>query len=327
MRQNDQLSEQILHRNEEEEVNRALEIIAREARDHELAQQIHEEEEIEKLIEISRLEQLNQAEIDCEDELSEELKKIEKEAKDRRSELEQLRAAARAVEEANRLMKAEETEIARLKRTLAPEKDNRRCSAQSSTKNKSSREEDEIDDEQEGSFIVEEATSEEEEERPVRRRSKAKKDRSRSPKRRPMDSTDEDEENYPHRQSPKTRTARRKPSSSLRVEESDDESADDEDHTPPPSRKGGKADRRPQSLPSRRRPLSEVDDLMGQIKDFIPFGFYGSQSDSHLGSPMYGSLVSFPRGPLPGTIVNSGVGNIISSTIANVGNDNSVNWD
>jgi len=47
------------------------------------------------------------------------------------------------------------------------------------------------------------------------------------------------------------------------------------------------------------------------------------------GIPMYGGSISPPPiGPygygMPGTIVNSGVGNIVNSSISNVGNDNSV---
>ena len=337
MRKNDQISEQILHRNEEEELNHALEIIARDARDQELAEKMQAEElEISK--EILKLEHLNQVEIDRHVEEgrshSENLKKIEKEKKGRKSELERLRAAASAMEEANRLKKAEEEEIAQLKRTLAAEEANRRSSAiqaQSSKKHESSKEEDEIDEAQEDrevDFIVEEATSEEEEDRPVRKSSKVKRNCSGSPKRRPrvVENSTDDEEDLQHLKSSKKRTARRKPSSTS-LGETEDEYTDDEDRMPRPSRKSRKANHRPQSLP--RSPPLDVNDLMDRIKDFTPLGcnLYGSQSDTHISSPMYGPLVSAPSWPygyLPGTIVNSGIGNITNATIANVGNDNSV---
>ena len=97
LKKNDQLSEPILHRNEEDEVKHTL------ARNQE----------------ISKLKQLKQVEINCQtkDERSHsnELKRIEKETNERKSELECLRAAARELKEANRLKEAEEEEIARLK--------------------------------------------------------------------------------------------------------------------------------------------------------------------------------------------------------------------
>ena len=355
MRKNDRISEQILHRNEEE-VNQALAIIARDARDREIAERF-QEEEMEKLREISRLERLQQVEIDrqAEEERShaEELKKIEQETKDRKSELERLRAAASAVEEANRVKKAEEEEIAQLKRILAAER---------VRKKKNSREEDEEEEEEwEGEFKVEEATSEEEVEveRPARRSSKIKTNRSGSSKRRPVvqeDSTDDDEdlqhlkssktahrkrssaslheEDLQSMRSAKIRMARRNLSStSLRAQETPDDNTDEDDYIPSPPRKNSKAKRKPQT------PLGnftrDVDDLMAQLQGFTPMGLtnpHRSRSASPVGihSNLYGPAFSPPIIPyghgvgMPGTIFNSGVGNITNTTIANVGNDNSV---
>ena len=217
LKKNDQLSEQILHRNEEEEEEKhALEILAREAvtareaRDREVAEKFQEEE-----WEITKLEQLKQDEINrqIEDERrrennkaqdreiaemfqneederwhSDELKRIEKETKDRKKELERLRVAARELEETKRLMKAEE-EIAQLKRALAAKEDNRQSNKiqERLSEKKSFRhepvEDEEEDDVFEGNFIVEEASEEEEEERPVRRSStKVKRSVSGSPR-------------------------------------------------------------------------------------------------------------------------------------------------
>lgn len=89
MRKNDQLSEQIQHRNDEE-LNHALAIFARYAKDREIAERL-QEGEIEMVGEISKVELLTQVEIDSEVEddrwHSEELKKIEKETEDRKPEV------------------------------------------------------------------------------------------------------------------------------------------------------------------------------------------------------------------------------------------------
>ena len=220
LKKNCQILEQILHRNEkEEEVNHALEIKAREARDQEIAENFQDGEWE------SELEQLKQVEINrqTEDERwqSDELKKIEKETKDRKSELERLRVAARELDEANRLMKAEEEEIARLKRILGANEDNRRNDKIQAR----SRQEDEVYEEGEeewGENFTVEASSEEEDEPPVRRSSKAKRNASGSPKKRlvaVVDSTDDEEDLQSLRRS-RLRTARRKISSaSLREED------------------------------------------------------------------------------------------------------------
>ena len=98
LKKDERILEQILHLNDDDELEekpeRALEIIAREARNREMSEK------------------------------ADELKKIEKEIEDRKLELERLRLVARMLEKANRLMKAEE-EIAQLKRALADKEDNR----------------------------------------------------------------------------------------------------------------------------------------------------------------------------------------------------------
>ena len=103
---NDEISEQMLHRNEEDEVEHTLEIKAREARDREIAEKLQEEE-----WKVSESEQLKRVEINRQ--IEDALKKVKKESKERKSELERLRAAIRLTE-------AEE-EIARLKQALADE--------------------------------------------------------------------------------------------------------------------------------------------------------------------------------------------------------------
>ena len=361
LKKNDQLSEQIQHRNEEEEVKHALEIRAREARDREIAEKCQEEE-----WEITKLERLKQVEIDrlTEGERwhSEELKKIEKEARDRKLELERLREAASEMEEANRLKEAEEEEIAQLKRRLAAEEDNRRNNksrSRSSETMSSSRLEDEEEDEEWGGNIMVEEASDREEARFVRS-SKAKRSASGSP-RRPLvesgDSTDDDSDLQSMRSSRLGPTRRKSSSASLREEDlrsmrtgktkmahrnlsnpslharrTEDDYTDEEDDYAPSSRRSSKGKRKPRTS-SGSLPRNADDSGMGSP--------HWSGSNSRSGSPMYMSGMhpyfpayggSFPPpvGPygygvgMPGSIINSGIGNIINSTIANVGNDNSV---
>jgi len=403
VRKNDQISEQILYRNEAEGFKHA-----RETRETEEPEKIHEEES-KAVKEISAAERLKQVEADCvamderrhadalkkiekeaKDRLSElerlrtaasvletenrlkkaqdeeiaelrrktvkknsvlerlqqveadrvamdaswhvdELKKIEKEAKERRSELERLRTAASALELANRLRKAEEEEMAELRRKIAADNDSRQSATQvQSSKKKSSRRQDEVGEgEWRGGFTVEGATSEEEEveRRPVRRGFKVKKAPSKSPRRRPAvseDSAGDDEEDFPLR-NPKIRLAGRRPSStSLRVEAEDDSMYEDEDDLPPRPRKSARANREPQGS------SGSTPDLSGLLTQFrgTPMGLgssHGSGSNSYF--PTYGSHSSpamVPYGYAPGTVVNSGVGNITNTTFSNVGNNNSV---
>jgi Na+/H+ antiporter NhaD/arsenite permease-like protein len=241
--------------------------------------------------------------------------------------------------------------IAQLKRALAAKEDNRQSNEGE-------------DEEWEGILMVEEATSGEEEERPVRRSSKVKRDASGSPRKRfaVVDSTDDDEEDLQSfrssssklrmarrkllystsTRSAKVRMARRKLlSASLHVQD-DHADADEEDdyHSPSPPRKSPYVRRKPQTS-SDSLPRYE-DYLMARLQGFPPMGL---DSNSRPGSPIYMPGVrsypylptygpSFPTpspiGPygydvvMPGSIVNGGVGNIINSTISNVGNDNSV---
>lgn len=355
VKKNDQLSEQILHRNEEEDLKRALESIARDTRDREMAEKIQEQMERER--EIEELERLKQIELDRQagDEWhSDQLKKMERQKKDRRSELERLRAAASEIE---RSKKVEEEEIAQLRRKIAAEERTKPMQVQSSKKN--SRVQDEVDEEKEweGDFMVEEATSEEEEEeiivQPVRRSStNVRRNPSKSPKRPPIVdvSTDDDDDDVQSVRSSKVKTARRKLSSasfreedlpsrkssklkpvhrnlsrtSLRVE-TDEDTEEEEDYVSRP-----RVNRKPQSSPGRR-PV-DVDGLMAHL---TPLGLGGSPHWNGSGMhnpyfPTYGGSISPPMGPygygmgLPGTVINSGVGNITNTTISNVGNNNSV---
>jgi Na+/H+ antiporter NhaD/arsenite permease-like protein len=209
------------------------------------------------------------------------------------------------------------------------------------------------EDEEWKGIQVEKATSEE---RPVRRSSKVKRNASGSPKRRFVAVDDDDDDLQSLRssssrprprtarrkllhststRSPKDRMARRKPlSASLHVQEAEDDHTDtDGDYAPSPPRKSPNVRRRPQT--SSGCFSRYEDDLMPpfRLQRFTPMGRSGSSrympgvhSDPYF--PMYGT--SFPpRSPygydvgMPGSIFNASVGNIINSTISNVGNVNS----
>jgi hypothetical protein len=204
------------------------------------------------------------------------------------------------------------------------------------------------EDEEEG-----EETSEEEE-RPVRRSCKVKRD---APRRRPVavvDSTDDDEEDLlslrssssrlrtarrkllhsTSTKSVKVRTARRKLLNASNTDREDD-------YAPSPSRKSPKVRRRPQTSSGS---LSRYeDDLISRFQGFTPMGpdsprsglpiyMPGTGMFSNPYFPTYGPPFPppSPLGPygydvgMPGPIFNAGGGNIINSTISNVGNDNSV---
>ena len=323
MKKDDLTSEEILRRNEE--VKPVTEMKTRDARDREIAENFQQEE-----WEISMLEQLKQIEMNrqTEDEQwrSDELKRIEKETKDRKSELERLRVAARELQEANRLMEAEEEKIAQLKRALAAKEDNRQSNrirrARSSEENlRSSRQEDEEENKEwEGNFTLEEATSEEEDERPVRRSSKAKRSASGSAKRLPVaaeDSTDDEEDLQPFRSSSsRLRTARRKlsgaslpeedlhstsmrsanlkvriprrnvSSASLRIQETDDDYTDTDEDEEDDSPSPSR-----KSPKVRRKPQTLSISLPRQVDDlmtrFQGLTPVGLDSDSRSGSPIY----------------------------------------
>lgn len=147
-----------------------------------------------------------------------------------------------------------------------------------------------------------------------------------------------DDEEPPRRSKMKT-THRKLSPTPPHLEETEEQPTDEE--KPPLPKKTPKVARKPQIPPGS--PPREVDDLMAQFQGFgtgVPLG--GSPHGSRPSTPMYhlpyGSPFPLPMGPesygygygygygggVPGSVVNSGVGNIIHSTITNVGNDNSV---
>ena len=305
LKKNDQISEQILHRNEED----ALEIRAREARDREIADKFQEEE-----WEISKLERLKQVEIDCQTENerwhSDELKKIEKKARDRKLELERLREAASELEEANRLKKAEDEEIAELKRRIAAEEENRQSNRIGGwlSEKKSSRQEDEVDEEEdeesEGNIVIEEA-SEEEEERPVERSSKAKRNASGSPRRRLVESWDstDDEENLQSLRNPRpTRRMARRNLSSASLPEEDLQSM-----------RSATRMSRWNRLPSASLRVQEWSG--SNSRSGSPMYMLGTASGIHPNRyfPTYLGSFSPPTGfYMPGTVIN---GNVTNTTV------------
>ena len=243
------------------------------------------------------------------------------------------------MEEANRLRKAEEEEIAQLKRALsAAKEDNRQGNM---IRERSSGREEEFDKEEDeledwgGNTLVdsEAAVLEEEKERPdsVRRNSKVKKNTSGSLKGRPVaaenfaDASD-DEEDLQSLHSMSMRSAEALSGASLRVQETEDlytDTDEENDYGPPPARKSPKIKRRHQSSSSSSTRPSSVNDLMAQFQGFAPRSSspiymldvhltYGNSSSSE-------SSIGYGAG-IPGLIVNAGIGNINTSTISNVGN-------
>ena len=259
------------------------------------------------------LEQLKRVEIDryADNERghSEELKRIG----NRKSELEQLRTAARAMEAANRLNQEEEMAELRMKDVAG-----RRSTVLQSGKNKKR------------STQVEDG-----EEEPLKTSSKVKMNSyksSRRPHVAPEVFTEDEEEHFQPRRSSETRNARQKLSNT----QLEDQLTEEELYSAP--KKGPKVDRKPQSPPGS--PPREVDDLMAQFQGLgmhsrdSPHGS-GSTSPVSMHFSPYGSPPSLPPsmapygwygygGGGPSSIVNTGVGNITNTTISNVGNDNSV---
>jgi hypothetical protein len=304
------LSDQIRHRNAEEDIKRAL-------------------EELTAVKKNSALEQLKRVEIDyyAEDERghhSEEMK-IEKDNRDRKSELERLRAAVSAVEMANHLNPVEE-ETAELRRKTAAGRRSTTLPAQSWCKNKKiSTQRDEVEDE--GGWERKEAEGIE---RPVKPTSKIKMNPYKPPRRlhEPSKNSTDDEEQF-------QRTAHQK-FSSMHIEETEDQLTDEE--KPPPPKKSSKVNRKP------HLPPHEVDDLIVQFQGFgMPLRDNPHEGRSGLPMPIYSSPYGspFPSSMAPygyapygygygyggggaGSVVNTGVGNITNTTISNVGNDNSV---
>jgi hypothetical protein len=311
------LSEQMRYRNGED--LRGY-VYSRETRDLEETERIHERElkVVKKISTPEHLEIDHQAE--DEREHSEELKRREKD-KDRQSELERLRAAARAMELANRLKREEEEEMVELRRRIAAGRRSITPQAQPSKDKTNSTHEDEFEVEKEWRRKVEDELG-------------RKTNPRRSP-RRPhgaLETFTDDEEPL---RIPKMRTARRKLSSTPPHFEETEDQPTDEEKSPPP-KKSYKVARKPQIPPSS--PPREEDDLMAQFQGIFGTPLRGSPHGSRSSSPMYYPLPpSMPPngygygygygygGGMPGTVVNTGVGNITNTTISNVGNDNSVN--
>ena len=342
------LSEQIRNRNGED-IKRILEITAREARDLEETERI----QLEVVKKISTQEHLKQLEIDhlAEDE-REHLEEVKK-RKDRRSELERLRAAARAVE-------MEEEEVVELRRKIAAGRPSITPQAQPSKNKRSSTQDDKFEDEKDwrrkeedklgrktnprrsprGPHRTLESFTDDEEE-PLRRSKMRRKEedklgRKTNSRRSPrgphgtLETSTDDEE--PLRRL-KMRTRRELSGTPPHFEETEDQSTDEEESPPP--KKNPKIARKPQIPPGS--PPHEVDDLMAQFQGFgTPLGSspHGSRSSSPMrylpyGPPLPPSMAPVGHGygyggGVPGTIVNTGVGNITNSIISNVGNDNSV---
>ncbi|KAF8806020.1 hypothetical protein BYT27DRAFT_7294516 [Phlegmacium glaucopus] len=229
IRKNDQLSDQILHRNEEEDIKCSQEITTCEYMDQEEAERIHREK-LKTVKEFSVVERLDPAEADRAERrhtddrwYTDELRKIEKEAIYRHLELELLRTAASVVDLAHRLKKAQE-EISQLKQKIVADQDGRRSTLVQSSKRR-------VTGHKTGGGgwrgnVVVEGEEEEEAGRPVRRsssRSRAKRNPSKSPKRwlvLSSDSTD-DVEDFQTLRSSKIRTVGRKLSRTSTEDESE----------------------------------------------------------------------------------------------------------
>jgi hypothetical protein len=315
LKKDEQTSERILHRNEEEEEMHPQEIIA-----HDSSSEARDREE-KHAREVRDLEMAKKIQKEEDERWHSDKLKIEKETKE--LERDRLRVAARELEEVNRLMKAEE-EIVRLRRKLAA-----KDSQEQWSKKKNFRLEDEVDEEEEeeGDFIANEAFPIDEEERfvPVRRRYTvaARTDASGS------------------RMSAMASLRMPPQETDLRVDSTDEFGLLDyvSDHAPSPLG----------TLPHNVDAQIQNFTRMG----LGPYGSgsnSGSRSGSLLGSPISynsgvhsnpyfptnggssSSSISPPTGPYgygvgmpgPGSVVTSGSNNVVNSTISNVGNDNSV---
>lgn len=130
----------------------------------------------------------------------------------------------------------------------------------------------------------------------------------------------EAEENWERKDRETRRPAKRSPKATRkqhRVEDTTDDEEmgeetmdEDEDRAFPPQRTSRKANRR------RQTSTPEMDDLMARLQSLgTPIQFqYGNPYPIPMGS----------HGYMPGTVINSGIGNITNSNISNVGNNNSV---
>lgn len=243
-------------------------------------------------------------EIDEREHTERELKK----KKDRRLELERLRADVRALE------MAEEEEILELRRKIAAA--NRRNTLPMAQPSKNKR-----------STTLLDAFEDEREEEELERKANPRRSPG-GPHRTSETFTDDDSEVEPPRRS-KMKSAGRKLSSTPPQNEDAENQSTDEENSPPPKtspKVAGKPD------------TPQVDDLMAQFQRFV--SHLGSNPHGSHGSPMYyppyGSPPPTPvpnnygygygyGGVAPGrAIINSTIGKITNSNVSNIGNDNSV---
>ncbi|KAF8800312.1 hypothetical protein BYT27DRAFT_7342475 [Phlegmacium glaucopus] len=258
----DQLSEQLLHWDEREDVKDTLETTARKLRD---------QAEMEKIDEKG----LIQVEIDRrakDDGLHSDQLKIEKETKDR---LEDLQAALSL---ANHLKEAQEEEIAELRRKLAAKEDSRRTTTiLASSEKKSFRRQDEIEEEEKwrGNVVVE-VTSDEEKD--VRWLPPPRKKARRSVVVEKLTSDEEEWRPPPRKKARRSvvvekstsdeewRPPTRKKARGSVVQEKLTSDEEEDVQRPPVPRKSSKIKRKPQSSPGG--PSRDVDDFLTQSKGF-----------------------------------------------------------
>lgn len=355
LKKNEQLSEQILSRNEDEEVRVALESSARDASDRELAEKL-QKEELEILKEYDRLKRIQEEQLQVE-----EARKIEKGNKDLQSTLEPRRATGTSMEMEQR--------IAEMRRKLAAEQDKVQSATirgESSRKTQNFRKKATVEDEEEGecevNFVFEAATSAEEDEsdvgRTVRKNSGARRNPSKLATRHVLSeeestATDDDDVSVRFLGSSKKTAHKKLSRSSLReeklrstksttaqtrrsprVEDTDDEEA----HAPPSRKNSPKVTRKSQS--SSHSLPQDMDDFVEDFEGFSRSGGSKSRSRARVhisgihSNPCFqthGISFSPPLGPygynvdLPGLTINSGIGNIVNTSLSNIGNDNSVN--
>jgi len=281
-------SEQIRYRNGEDD-KRVLEVTARQARDPEETESIHEQE--------TKISHLKQFEID-EREHSEELKKSE----DRRSELERLRADVRALEMANRLKKAEEEEILELRRKIAASRRNTFPQAQPSKNKRSSTSLDESENEK----------AEEESER------KANPRESTGGLDTVLETFTNDDSEEPLR--------RKLSNSPPHFEETENQSTDEEKSPPPKkSPKGApKADSQVDDLMAQfQKFVANLGSIPHGSRSSSQMYYppYGSPLPPSVVPNGYGN--GYGVVPETRTVINSTIRNISNSNLSNIGNNNS----
>ena len=296
VKKGDQLSEQLSHLNDNED---------HEARYWKQADDIYCEEESKTVKEIPEPRRVKH-DIQAQAEDFDKLKKNHEEMIDRQSGVERLRVA---VEKAKLLKKAQDEEIAKLKRKIAAGEDNQRhatIQAQSSKEKKSQRRQDEAEVEDERRvnlmpMVAEENTLEGEVQQPVRRSPKVM-NTSKASRREDMDDI--------RSLNSKLRTTRLTPSNTSRhVEETEEESPEEEspekestaeeaEYKPPRPRRNPKVNRKPQS-PSSASPRHDVDDQWrNQFQGFASSGMGCTNILSiawGLFATFYGPLCRCPR--------------------------------